>query len=199
MNDNQSPRRAAQAHLAQQLPSHGRHAGPHDIGTTLGTTVDGKIVYPGVPERTGNVVEAKLADNVQRRGTVQASEGLAQRDGGGVEQMFAGGFADARSASAPVFEKKIANGRSGLADGHDSGNPTWSTDNVMRSYADFAGSAMELSPLPGNVPALRPGSTRSTMTDLSRLDLTERGRTSYGYVFGSDVKNPRRNEAEVND
>jgi hypothetical protein len=37
------------------------------------------------------------------------------------------------------------------------------------------------------------------MVELSRLDLTERGRTSYGKAYGSDAKLLRFNEAEVRD
>ena len=123
-NDNDSPRRAAEGFLASSLPPHGRHAWPHDLGTTLGTTVDGKIVYPGVPERQGNAYEAKLASNVQRRGTVQAAEGLAQRDGG-VSQAFTEQFAYHRAASAQTYIRTAGSGRSGLADGRDSGQPHW--------------------------------------------------------------------------
>ena len=213
INDYESQRsqgaKAANGHLAQQLPPHGPYAmgmtgqEAHDLRTTVRANEDNQIVIPAraVPsaERVTNVYEAKLADNVQRRGTVQASEGITQRDGG-VEQMFAGGFADARSASAPVFERKIANGRSGLADGTDSGNPAWS--DAPRNLDAFAGTAYarELLTQRGNIPPLSARSSVSQVgTDLSRLDLTSKPRQMYGYTVGSDVRLPRYNEAEVRD
>jgi hypothetical protein len=193
--------RAAQRHLDASLPPHGRHAGDHDPRTTVRSTEPGNIVIPAraVPstERVSNVYEAKLAQNTQRRGTVQAAEGLAQRDGGGVEQMFAGGFSDARTTGAPQFEKKIANGRSGLADGHDGGNPAWVDDRAaLFGFASTSGDAGQRG---AAVPSLSARSTPQTFTDLSRLDLTERSRTSFGKTFGSDTKLPRHNEAEIND
>src|SRR5271165_3111121 len=104
-NDNDSPRRAADGLLRQTLTAHGRHAGPSSHSAPLDAAGPGSFVIPSraVPsaERVTNVVEAKIASNVTRKGATQAAEGLAQRDGGGVEQMFTGGFADARSATAP--------------------------------------------------------------------------------------------------
>lgn len=154
------------------------------------------------PERVSSIYERKLAENTKRRGTVQAAEGLAQRDGHGVEQHFAGGFSDARSASRPYYPAKLADGRSGLADGHDSGNAAWS--DVDANLAAFQGSAaaQELHRAwngGGRVPSLSERSTPSTMVDQSRLDLSERGRQTYGYSMGNDVRQLRRNEAEVND
>ena len=160
----------------------------------------GGIVYPhpdSAAERTGNVYEAKIASNVQRRGTVQAAEGLAQRDGRGVEQMFASGFADDRSASAPYYPAKIANGRSGLADGHDSGNPAWADDPAALAYFSQGTATMRAN---GNIPPLSARSSVSQVgTDLSRLDLSERGRVMYGKTYGSNDKLIRYNEAEVRD
>ena len=106
--------------------------------------------------------------------------------------MFAGGFQDARSATAPYYPAKIANGRSAVADGiSDSGNPAWS--DVDANLAAFQGSAaaQELHRAwngGGRVPSLSERSTPSTFTDLSRLDLSERGRQTYGYSMGNDVR-----------
>lgn len=204
MNDNESPRRAANGLLAKTLPAHGRHAQPNDMSLTLGTTADGTMVaYPSAvnptPERQSNVVEAKIALNTRRRGTVQAAEGLARRDVN-IERTFAEGFGNARAYSSPAYEAQIAGQGSALAArAGDTGSATWQTANVMGAMPDFMGSAVDLAPLPGNVPALRRGANAATFTRLSRLDLSERGRTNYGKVYGSDFKQPRRNEAEVND
>jgi len=52
-------------------------------------------------------------------------------------------------------------------------------------------------PQANKVPPLRAGSTLSTFTRLDQVDLTERGKTSYCKVYGSEAKLPRYNEAEV--
>jgi hypothetical protein len=153
------------------------------------------------PERVTNVYERKLAQNTKRRGTVQAAEGLAQRTA--AEPNFADEFGRARANSAPVYEARVAYGRSPLADGTtDSGNPAWS--DVDANLAAFQGSAaaQELHRAwngGGRVPSLSERSTPSTFTDLSWLDLRERGRQTYGYSMGNDVRQFRRNEAEVED
>lgn len=200
MNDNDSPRRAADGFLAQTLPAHGTHAGPSAHSAPLDAAGPGSIVIPSraVPsaERVSNFYEAKLADNPARHGTVQASENLAQRSG--AEQAFVYGFQTDRAADSPFYQAKIAGGRSPVADGQ-SPQPTWATENVERSHLDFMfGTATEVRQ--GNIPPLSARSSVSQVgTDLSRLDLSERGRVTYGKKCGSNVKLPRYNEAEVRD
>jgi hypothetical protein len=151
------------------------------------------------PERVTNVYEVKLAGNQQRRGTVQSAEGLARRIPA-LEQNFAGGFTDARAASGPYFPAKIADGRSRLADGiSDTDAPTWVSARDPEINFNFAhGTSAEMRL--GNIPPLSARSSISQVgTDLSRLDLSERGRVTYGKTYGSDLKQVRHNEAEVID
>ena len=189
-------------------PAHGTNANwwehrQQGADLTIGTTEDGALVYPQrvnpSTERAPQTYEGKIARNTRRRGSTQASEGLAARDGR-VASNFKDGFAVAR-AQQPGFqyvEAKWADGRSRLADGSDSGNPTWASANDPVINFDFAYSHGEdVNPQRNVIPALGERSTPATHTDLSRLDLTERGRTSYGKVIVSDLKQARPNEAEV--
>lgn len=213
MNDNDRPRRAANAHLAHQLSAHGRQVTPrahntHDLGAYVRTTEDGRLAYPhpvSAAERTGNVVEKKWADPLAkpRKGRVQASDGSVQRVPA-LEEGFRDSFVDARSADPQHFSVKVAYGRSPLADGSNTGQPTWTSENVARSAPDFLGSALangELHKANPSIPALSERSSSQTHVRLDLLNLTERPATSYGYSWGSNDKQPlrRRNEAQVID
>jgi len=127
-DDNDSARRAADGLLRQTLPAHGAHAGPSAHSAPLDTAGPGSFVITSravpTPEKSSAVFEAKIGLNTRRRGTVQAAEGLAQRDGG-VSQAFTEQFAYHRAASAQTYIRTAASGRSGLADGRDSGQPHW--------------------------------------------------------------------------
>jgi hypothetical protein len=196
MNDNDTPRRAANGLLRQQLPGHRKHAQPHDLGTTVGTTVDGKIVYPGVPERQGSVVyEAKTASNPSRRGTIAHAEGLATRDPN-LEAAFGQSFSNSRSASYQTYEVQPAGVRSPLGTGAVSGNPAWVDDRGQMFY--FAGATGDAGIRGAGQPPLssRP-SVSQVGTDVASLDLRERPGNQFSRAAAF---NPRRpNDAEVND
>jgi hypothetical protein len=197
--------RAADSFMAQTLPPHGRHAGPHDIRTTVRDDFsgNGSIVIPAranpSAEVVGNVYEAKIANPLAslRKGRVQAAEGLAARLPD-LEDNLVGGFQDARSASAPEYQKKIAYGRSAVANGSDTDSPTWVSARDPEINFDFRhGTACEARP--GNIPPLRPGSTPYNHTDLARLDLTSKPAVSYNRIQAPGNRTARPNEAEVTD
>jgi hypothetical protein len=154
---------------------------------------------PNYAERQGNTYEVKVAQNTRRQGEVQSAEGLAARDGR-VASNFMASFTDARNIAerGQYFPAKIADGRSRLADGSDSGNPTWASANDPDIAYDFAYSHGEaVVPARVNVPGLSARSSMQGFTDLRRLDLSSKPRQTYDKIVGI---NPRRtNEAGVRD
>jgi len=137
MNDNDSPRRAANSHLAQQLPAHGNHAGPSAHSAPVDTAGPGSFVIPAravsTPEKSSVVYEAKIGSNVARRGTVTHAEGLTTRDPN-LEAAFGQSFSSSRSASYQTYGMQPSGQRSPLTGPANSGNPAWVDDQAALFY-----------------------------------------------------------------
>jgi hypothetical protein len=187
--DHSFGRRAAADHLAAQLPPHGRHAGQH--GPSIAADENNRVQYvqrvnPSA-EIVGNVYEATDATYYRnpRKGRVIAAENLVGRDSATMD-AFAQEFMQARSSSAPVFTRTDAPGRSPIADGSDRGAP-YARREVADNFGFLMGAALPEHPQSNNTLINGP------------LDLTERGRTTVGRTWGSDVRVVRRNIARIED
>ena len=150
---------------------------------------------PSFPERARAVYEAAEAQNPRRQGPRQAEEQLVQRDGS-LYQSFAGG----RAPEAGVYEVKLADGPSSLADGSAATRgPTWDAvpTGDLRSFAramDF-GEPGEAGPLPRS--PRPPGSGNpNTITPLAGLARGSRQNTAFGSKIARDGR-WRRNVADV--